>query len=105
MPPNPDIARQQSAPTSGAFFMGEPILDLFGEVRVTTDDIDAWLRAVPRLEPGTPRAAHYVEAWGVVEKIKRAKLEGRFDAIVTPAPRGAGFWWERFNWVARGAAV
>jgi hypothetical protein len=99
MQPDAAIERKQSAPQLGAFFMGEPILDLFGEVRVTTADVDAWLRAVPRLEPGTARAAHYVEAWNVVDKIKRAKLDGRFDAIVSPAPRGAGFWWERFNWV------
>ncbi len=84
--------------------MAEPILDLFGEVRVTTHDVDAWLRAVPRLEPGTPRAARYVQEWSVVEKIKRAKIDGRFDAIVTPPEPGAGFWWERFNW-ARSAAV
>lgn len=78
--------------------MSEPVLDLFGEVRVTTHDIDAWLLAVPRLEPGTPRAARYVDEWAVVDKIKRAKLDGRFDAIVAPRLPGTGFWWERFNW-------
>lgn len=76
-----------------------PVLDLFGEVVITTHDIDAWLLAVPRIQPGTQRAANYVEGWNVVEKIRRAKLEGRFDAIVTPPPRGTGPWWERFNWV------
>ena len=81
--------------------MSEPILDLFGEVRVTTLDIDAWLRAVPRMEPGTPRAARYVESWAVVDKIKRAKLDGRFELLTAPPRPGNGLWWERFNWVLK----
>lgn len=79
--------------------MREQTLDLFGEVRVTTHDIDAWLLAVPRIQPGTARAARYVDEWSVVDKIKRAKLDGRFDAITTPPAPGVGFWWERFSWV------
>lgn len=79
--------------------MAEPVLDLFGEVRITTHDVDAWLRAVPRLTPGTRRAAQYVESWGVVDKIRRAKLEGWFDLRVAPPQPGSGPWWERFNWV------
>ena len=78
--------------------MREQTLDLFGEVRITTQDVDAWLQAIPRLQPGTARAARYVEEWSVHDKIKRAKLEGWFDAAVTPRPRGTGLWWERFSW-------
>ncbi|MDN3921498.1 hypothetical protein [Roseateles violae] len=74
------------------------VLDLFGEVPVYHHDIDAWLRAVPRIEPGTRRAAHYVEAWSVVEKIKAAKLAGRFDEIVDQVEAPSPFWWTRFSW-------
>lgn len=71
--------------------------DLFGEVPVTTLDIEAWLRAVPRIDPSSRHAADYVKSWGVVEKIKAAKLAGTFEAITAPCPR-AGAWWERFSW-------
>jgi len=54
--------------------------DLFGDVPVYTYDVDAWLRAVPKIQPGTARAAHYVHAYNVIEKIKRAKLDGTFEA-------------------------
>jgi hypothetical protein len=73
-------------------------LDLFGEVPVYRHDIDAWLRAVPRLEPGTKRAAHYVEAWRVVDKIKAAKLAGTFYDLVERGEAPLPFWWSRFSW-------
>jgi len=56
--------------------------DLFGEVRVTHDDLSAWLRAVPRIDPDGPRAAAYIRGYSVVEKVQRAKLAGDFEAIV-----------------------
>jgi len=77
--------------------MRPQILDLFGEVPVYHQDIDAWLRAVPRIEPGSRRAAYYVEAWGVVEKIKAAKRQEIFEAI-TKTPTRSDHMAERFSW-------
>lgn len=81
--------------------MRPQVFDLFGEIPVYRQDIDAWLRAVPRIEPGTKRAAHYVEAWAVVEKIKAAKLAGTFDQVVHQVEGPNPFWWSRFSWQRR----
>lgn len=72
--------------------------DLFGEVPVSTSDVDDWLRAVPRIDPESPRAAWYVVQWRVVEKIKAAKLRGDFDDIVRRGLEASPFWWSRFRW-------
>lgn len=76
----------------------EPVLDLFGEVRITTHDIDAWLRAVPRIDPASPRAALYVEQWAVVDKVRRAKLDGTFEALTRPRSSPGANWAQRFSW-------
>ena len=73
------------------------LLDLFGEVPVTIADVDAWLRAVPRIEPDSPRAAWYVAAWSVPDKIRAAKRRGDFDSIVNSTPESP-FWWKRLRW-------
>lgn len=57
--------------------------DLFGQVAVTVPEIDAWLRAVPRIEPTSPRAAYYVRAWRVAEKVRDAKRRGNFEQITS----------------------
>lgn len=59
-----------------------PALDLFGDVPVTADEVADWCEIVAGIEPDSPRIAYYVRAWRVVDKIKAAKLAGRFDAIV-----------------------
>lgn len=76
----------------------EPVLDLFGEVRITTHDVDAWLRAVPRIDPASPRAALYVQQWAVVDKIRRTKMDGTFDAITRPRHAPGAHWVQRFGW-------
>lgn len=77
--------------------MREPERDLFGEVRVTHQDIDDWMSAVPKIDPSSPRAAWYARAYDVAGKIRSAKLAGTFHAQTQvrehPAP-----WWHRFNW-------
>lgn len=78
--------------------MQQSPLDLFGEVPVTTHDIDAWLRAIPRIEPGTRRAAQYVEDWAVVDKIRAAKLRGDFHQLTAQPEGPSPFWWTRFSW-------
>lgn len=80
--------------------MQQDPIDLFGEVVVTRDDVRAWLIAVPRINPDSPRAAHYVRGYGVVAKISHAKLYGTFDALTAPRqiePQSAE-WWARMTW-------
>ena len=78
--------------------MREPPLDLFGQVRVTHDDVAAWLRAVPRIDPESPRAAAYVRGYDVPAKVAAAKQNGTFDAITAPPMPPPGHWWTRFHW-------
>jgi len=54
-------------------------------VRVTRKNIDDWLRAVPKMDPASPRRGWYVQAWNVREKILVAKRNGTFRAIVNGA--------------------
>lgn len=56
--------------------------DLFGEMPVTVAEIDDWLRTVPRLDPFSPRAPHYVRGYNVAAKVRRAKIEDTFDAMI-----------------------
>lgn len=53
--------------------------DLFGEIPVSVDDVRAWMRAVPGLAPESPRFAHYVRTYHVIEKIQAAKRAGTFE--------------------------
>lgn len=76
--------------------MYQPVLDLFGQVPVTRQDIDAWLESVPRIAPDSPRAAWYIQAYNVPGKIAAAKLNGEFEHLTHRAPQA--YWWHRFNW-------
>jgi hypothetical protein len=80
--------------------MQEQPYDLFGEVRVTQDDVRLWLLAVPRIDPDGPRAAHYVRSYDVAGKIARAKLDGVFDLVTAPRMiiPGSPLWWARMCW-------
>lgn len=80
--------------------MSPHVYDLFGEIIITHQDISAWLQAVPRIDPQSPRAAHYVRSYAVVDKIGAAKLSGRFDAIVAPRiiEVHSAVWWDRMCW-------
>lgn len=80
--------------------MQQSPVDLFGEVVVTQQDVRAWLLAVPRIDPDSPRAAHYLRGYAVASKIAAAKLSGSFDAITAPRqlePQSAA-WWDRMTW-------
>ena len=55
--------------------------DLFGEVPVYPQDIDCWLLAVPKIEPGSPRAEAYIKTYDVISKIKNAKKNDEFEDI------------------------
>ena len=74
-------------------------LDLFGQVIVTTRDVEAWLVAVPRIDPTSRRAAFYVKDYNVVGKIESAKLAGLFDQITTLPDPPPEQWWSRFSWI------
>lgn len=77
--------------------MYQPVRDLFGEVPITRADIDAWLLCVPRINPDSPRAAWYIRAYNVADKITCAKLSGEFEHL-TAARDATSYWWHRFNW-------
>ena len=79
--------------------MRPQITDLFGQVIVTTHDIDAWLLAVPRIDPLSRRAVYYVKDYSVVDKIKAAKLAGYFEALIAKHDPPPPNWWERFSWL------
>lgn len=62
------------------------MLDLFGEIIVTADDIYDWVAAVAPAFMSSDRAfLHYVAAWNVADKVRRAKAEGTFDATIEEA--------------------
>lgn len=56
--------------------------DLFNEVPVTWEEVRAWVRAVPKLDPDTAFAEYYIKAWNVPDKIRRAKMNGTYDELV-----------------------
>lgn len=71
--------------------------DLFGSVIVTLADVDLWLATVPCIDPAGPRAAWYVKAYSVTEKITAAKLAGTFEGLTELRDHPA-HWWARFRW-------
>lgn len=77
--------------------MRPPIYDLFGQIPVYLHDVDNWLIAVPRIDPQGPRAKAYIHSYDVLGKIRQAKMDGRFDHIITRRERSP-FWWQRFHW-------
>lgn len=62
------------------------MLDLFGDVCVTRDDLHLWVSAVaPGFAVSAARCAYYIDRWNVADKVRRAKLDGTFDAIIENA--------------------
>jgi hypothetical protein len=51
-------------------------IDLFGEIAVSEAEIGLWLAVVAHLAPESWRAAWYVRAYNVAEKIRAAKQAG-----------------------------
>lgn len=58
-------------------------VDLFGEVVITYDDVEKFLRSIPRLVDGARYEAvkSYVITYDVVNKIKRMKLDNSFYSL------------------------
>ncbi len=58
-------------------------LDLFDDVTVSLDDVELWLRCIPRFDD-TNRANHvrdYIVNYDVVNKIKEAKRDKSFYSL------------------------
>lgn len=51
-------------------------IDLFGEVPVTHDDLDAWCELVRFSSPVQWRRDWYIKNWDVAGKVRRSKLDG-----------------------------
>ncbi|MBC3878777.1 hypothetical protein H8K38_13265 [Undibacterium sp. FT79W] len=64
--------------------MYQPATDLFGEVIILESDIFDWVSAVaPRWLTPERSFRNYVRGYNVVEKIRVAKLTGRYDDIIS----------------------
>ena len=74
-------------------------LDLFGQVIITTQDLDTWLIAVPKMRPGTRRAAWYLKAYDVVQKITQAKLSGHFAELEAQALELEPYKLQALRWI------
>lgn len=62
------------------------MLDLFGDVVVTHDDLCLWVSALaPGFAGNTQRMAYYIERWNVADKVRRAKLSGTFETTIENA--------------------
>ncbi len=72
-------------------------VDLFGEVPVTWPEVWAWCEAVAGIPRESHRAARYAAGWNVPDKIRRAKLAGTFELVISREPPPP-HWWARFRW-------
>ncbi len=62
------------------------MLDLFGQVVVTYEDLELWVSALaPGFAGNDHRMAYYIRHWDVAAKVRRAKLAGTFDATIENA--------------------
>jgi hypothetical protein len=72
--------------------------DLFGDIIVTADDLQLWVAAVaPGFAISASRCAFYIERWDVVEKVRRAKLDGYFDSTIEKARERRAYLSRRFG--------
>jgi hypothetical protein len=74
------------------------MLDLFGQVVVTYEDLELWVSALaPGFAVNDHRRAHYIARWNVADKVARAKLAGTFDATIENARTRRAFLARRFG--------
>jgi hypothetical protein len=74
------------------------MLDLFGQVVVTYEDLELWVSALaPGFAVNEHRRAHYITQWDVAGKVARAKLAGTFDATIENARTRRAFLARRFG--------
>lgn len=63
------------------YLLRQPARDLFGEVPVTEDDLEAWVAAMSPVHLTERLFSHYVRRYNVADKIRAAKLRGEFEAL------------------------
>ncbi|WP_343675172.1 hypothetical protein [Paraburkholderia heleia] len=64
----------------------DEMLDLFGEVIVTEDDIHDWVEALAPAFLANARSFElYVRGWRVADKVRAAKRDGTFDETIESA--------------------
>jgi hypothetical protein len=74
------------------------MLDLFGQVVVSYEDLDAWVSALaPGFAGNDYRRAYYIKHWNVADKVARAKLAGTFDATIENARARRAYLARRFG--------
>ena len=62
------------------------MLDLFGEIVVTVDDVAQWVAALAPAYMSSERAfERYVRLWDVAGKVRAAKLAGTFESTIAQA--------------------
>lgn len=59
----------------------QPPRDLFGEVPVLQDDLEAWVAAVSPVHFTERAFDNYVSRYNVADKVRAAKLRGEFESI------------------------
>lgn len=62
------------------------MLDLFGEIIVTVDDVAQWVAALAPAYMSSERAFdRYVRLWDVAGKVRAAKAAGTFESTIEAA--------------------
>lgn len=69
-----------------SYRLRQPTIDLFGQVPVTTDDLEAWVSAVSPIHLTDRLYDNYVRRYNVADKVRAAKLRGEFESL-TATPR------------------
>lgn len=74
------------------------MLDLFGQVVVSYDDLEIWVSSVaPGFAASAARRAWYIDHWHVADKVRAAKLAGTFDLTIENARARRAFLARRFG--------
>jgi hypothetical protein len=91
---NPCLSRATERAVKTVFQM----IDLFGDVQITIDDLHAWVSAIAPAWASTERSlSYYIRHWDVAGKVRHAKLAGTFDATIENARSRRAFLIRRFG--------
>jgi hypothetical protein len=66
---------------SMSHLLRQPPHDLFGEIAVTEDDLEAWVAAVSPVHLTERLYDNYVRRYDVANKVRWAKARGEFESI------------------------
>jgi hypothetical protein len=76
------------------------MLDLFGQVVVTYEDLELWVSALaPGFAGNVYRREYYISHWNVADKVARAKMAGTFDATIENARARRAYLARRFGMI------